>query len=68
MLLGLAMWFGAELMAGSAHVGVAERVLGAAQATWPLAVIVSCRLSQASGRHEEAISDLSRPGRPDPGR
>jgi len=48
ILLGLLAWFGAELIAGAGQVGLAERVLGAAQASWPLAVVLSCCLSQAS--------------------
>jgi Protein of unknown function (DUF998) len=50
ILLGLAAWFGAELIAAGSQVGLAERVLGTAQAAWPLAVILSCRLSRAAAR------------------
>jgi hypothetical protein len=42
----LLAWFGAELITGAGQVGLAERVLGAAQASWPLAVVLSFRLSQ----------------------
>jgi hypothetical membrane protein len=35
-------WFGAELILGAGQVGLAERVMGGAQAAWPLAVVVSC--------------------------
>jgi hypothetical membrane protein len=34
--------FVAELITGGRQVGLAERVLGAAQATWPLVVVLSC--------------------------
>jgi len=34
--------FVAELVTGGQQVGLAERVLGAAQATWPLVVVLSC--------------------------
>jgi hypothetical protein len=49
-LLGLLAWFGLELVAGAGQVGLAERVLGLAQATWPLVVVLSCRLSQYHAR------------------
>jgi hypothetical membrane protein len=39
----LLAWFIAELVGGAGQVGLAERVVGAAQAAWPLTVIVSCR-------------------------
>ncbi|MGH3401429.1 MAG: DUF998 domain-containing protein [Streptosporangiaceae bacterium] len=42
-LLALVAWFGAELITGGGQAGLAERVFGAAQALWPLVVIVSCR-------------------------
>jgi hypothetical protein len=48
ILLGLLAWFGAELITGAGQVGLAERVLGVAQAFWPLAVVLSCCLSQTS--------------------
>ena len=43
VLLILLAWFGAELITGGGQAGLAERVFGAAQALWPLAVVVSCR-------------------------
>ena len=46
MLLGLLVWFGAELIAGGRQFGLAERVLAGAQAVWPLAVVLACRRSQ----------------------
>ena len=45
VMLGLLVWFGAELITGSGQAGLAERVLGTAQAVWPLAVVLSCRRS-----------------------
>jgi hypothetical protein len=36
------LWFGAELITGSGQAGLAERAAGAAQALWPLAVVLSC--------------------------
>jgi hypothetical protein len=43
VLLGLLGWFVFELVARGGQIGLAERVLGAAQAAWPLAVVLSCR-------------------------
>jgi hypothetical membrane protein len=40
----LLAWFGTELIMAGGQVGLAERVMGAAQATWPLAVVMSCYL------------------------
>jgi hypothetical protein len=41
--LVLVAWFVTELVAGAGQVGLAERVAGAAQAIWPLVVVLSCR-------------------------
>jgi hypothetical protein len=43
VLLALLAWFAAELITGSGEAGLAERVFGAGQALWPLAVVMSCR-------------------------
>jgi hypothetical membrane protein len=40
----LLAWFGTELIMAGRQVGLAERIMGAAQATWPLAVVLSCYL------------------------
>jgi hypothetical membrane protein len=50
VLLGLLVWFGAELIGGGRQVGLAERVLAGAQAVWPLAVVLTCRWSQSRAR------------------
>lgn len=55
MLLSLLACFGSELFAGGGQVGLAERVLGLAQALWPLAVVLSCRLSQARAREASPV-------------
>jgi len=39
----LLAWFAAEVVTGAGQAGLAERVLGAAQAAWPLTVVLSCR-------------------------
>ena len=50
VLLGLLVWFGAELIGGGRQVGLAERVLAGAQALWPLAVVLACRRRQPRAR------------------
>ena len=54
VLLVLLTWFGAELITAGGQAGLAERVFGAAQALWPLAVVVSCGYAARAG---------ARPGR-----
>ena len=49
VLFALLAWFGVELVTGAGQVGLAERVTGAAQAAWPLAVVLSCR--RPAGRY-----------------
>ena len=49
VLLVLLAWFGAELITGGGQAGLAERVFGAAQALWPLAVVASCRRAARTG-------------------
>jgi hypothetical protein len=43
VLLFLLACFGAEVITGLGHAGLVERVLGLAQAAWPLVVVLSCR-------------------------
>jgi hypothetical membrane protein len=45
----LLVWFVSELASGAGQVGLAERVVGAAQAVWPLTVVVSCRAWRVGG-------------------
>ena len=49
VLLVLLAWFATELIIGGGQAGLAERVFGAAQALWPLAVVASCRLAARKG-------------------
>ena len=42
VLLAPVAWFGAELILGAGQAGLAERAAGAAQAIWPLTVVLSC--------------------------
>jgi uncharacterized protein DUF998 len=43
MLVLLLVWFAAEVVTGAGQAGLAERVLGLAQAVWLLVVVLSCR-------------------------
>jgi hypothetical membrane protein len=47
ILLG---WFVAELVGGGGQVGLAERVVGAAQALWIFVVVLSCRAALSRNR------------------
>ncbi len=59
VLLGLVGWFGLTL-SGGGPLGLAERVAAAAQAIWPLVVVLSLRAWSASGARR---SGWFRPGR-----
>jgi len=60
VLLALLAWFGTELVTGGAQAGLAERIFGAAQALWPLAVVASCcsasRLGDRAGRVQQGVA------------
>jgi Protein of unknown function (DUF998) len=43
VLVALLAWFAAELITAGGQAGLAERIFGAGQALWPLAVVASCR-------------------------
>lgn len=45
LIVALTAWFLVELVSGGRELGLAERVVGVAQALWPLVVVVSCQLS-----------------------
>jgi hypothetical protein len=55
LLLALLAWFAAELITGGGQAGLAERIFGAAQALWPLAVVVSCRRAAGTGAGSSRI-------------
>jgi len=55
VLLALVAWFAVELVTGSSQTGLAERVAGAAQALWPLTVVLSCEV--APGRAWRMLAD-----------
>ena len=65
VLVLLLAWFGTEVAAGGGHEGLAERVLGLAQAAWPLTVVLSCRhiVRAPVGRVTSAARDLGHCGR-----
>jgi hypothetical membrane protein len=60
-LVTLLTWFVAELVSGAGQVGLAERVTGAAEAVWPLAVVLSCSSCSYREEPESAVqpSDAS---------
>jgi hypothetical membrane protein len=47
IIVVLTGWFLVELVTGGGALGLAERVLGIAQATWPLLVVISCQLNRS---------------------
>jgi hypothetical protein len=62
IMLGLLAWFLVELIAKGGQVGLAERVMGVAQAGWPLVVILSCRLRRPGARKPSAGPPAPAPG------
>jgi hypothetical protein len=61
VLLVLLAWFGVELISAGGQAGLAERIFGAAQALWPLAVVASCRLAARTASRSSPAPALSRP-------
>ena len=59
MLVLLLAWFAAEVVTGGGHAGLAERVLGVAQAAWPLTVVLACR-------HPARAASVHPPAPPEP--
>ena len=60
VMLALLAWFGAELIMAGGQAGLAERVLGAVQATWPLAVVLSCYLPVRAPARARTVNQTSR--------
>jgi Protein of unknown function (DUF998) len=56
VLLALLAWFAAELITGGGQAGLAERVFGAAQALWPLTVVLSCCYAARPGTQPVAAA------------
>lgn len=50
VLVALLAWFGTELVTAGGQVGLAERIFGAGQALWPLAVVGSCQYAASTAR------------------
>jgi hypothetical protein len=49
VLVALLAWFAAELITAGGQTGLAERIFGAGQALWPLAVVASCQYAASTG-------------------
>ncbi len=62
VLLALLAWFGVELITGGGQAGLAERIFGAVQALWPLAVVVSCRRAARTDTRPSRMPGLNQPG------
>ena len=60
VMLALLAWFGAELIMAGGQAGLAERVLGGVQATWPLAVVLSCYLPVRAPAKAPKVNQASR--------
>jgi hypothetical protein len=67
VLLALFGWFLTELVTVGGMTGLAERVMGVAQAGWPLVVVFSCRLSRRVTRPCPANETIVTVGRADGG-
>ena len=66
VLLALLAWFGAELVTGAGQAGLAELVLGVAQAVWPLMVVLSCCPVRTAAGSPICTASTSERGRPGP--
>jgi hypothetical protein len=60
VMLALLAWFGAELIMAGGRAGLAERVLGGVQATWPLAAVLSCYLPVRAPAAAPKVNQASR--------
>jgi hypothetical membrane protein len=63
VLFGLLAWFGTELILGGHQVGLAERFVGAAQAAWPLTVVLSARTAALARTRDGVTLTTCRPAR-----
>ena len=55
----LLAWFGAELITAAGQAGLAERIMGAAQAAWPLTVVLSVVLSARTATPEPRLAEVN---------
>jgi hypothetical membrane protein len=62
VLVVLLVWFGAELITAGGQAGLAERIFGAGQALWPLAVVVSCRHAARTVSRPSPVLSPHQPG------
>ena len=58
VLLALLVWFGVELNTAGGPVGLAERVLAAAETLWPLAVVLACHRTRSPSSPEPTYTEL----------
>ena len=61
VLVALLAWFAAELITAGGQAGLAERVFGAGQASWPLAVVASCQYAASTGHHAQPRASMIKP-------
>ena len=59
MQFALLAWFGAELITAAGQAGLAERIMGAAQAAWPLTVVLSVVLSARTATPEPRLAEVN---------
>jgi Protein of unknown function (DUF998) len=59
VLVALLAWFGAELITAGGQAGLAERIFGAGQALWPLAVVASCQYAAGTGTRDQPRASLN---------
>jgi hypothetical membrane protein len=62
VLVSLLAWFGAELVTAGGQVGLAERIFGAGQALWPLAVVASCQYAASTRKRDPDQAESARVG------
>jgi hypothetical protein len=62
VLVALLVWFAAELITAGGQAGLAERIFGAGQALWPLAVVVSCQYAASTATRPSHAPTLNVPG------
>ena len=64
VLLALTAWFGTELVTGGGQAGLAERIVGAAQALWLLTVVLSTGPRAARSDNQKNLTERAVVPRP----
>jgi Protein of unknown function (DUF998) len=64
VLVALLAWFAAELITAGGQAGLAERIFGAGQALWPLAVVASCQYAASTSIGPSLNQPTARVGGP----